>query len=204
MAAYILDHPDWGPDWREQARPILDWSYTTFANKEYVQWGVVAINEQTACEVPGNSHTSRHASVELLYCEKTGDLALKEDAVRRLNWATYTVDTDGKNRYIRDDIWLTDGYGDYVRHYLRAMASAPELAPDDQNHLLRTSSVLQSIQYGSGSITHSKFAADSTEEFKMGAWKPAAVEGGTMEWNAATKVLKLRSKTRAVTIKVGV
>ena len=129
---------------------------------------------------------------------------MKEDAVRRLNWATYTVDTDGKNRYIRDDIWLTDGYGDYVRHYLRAMASAPELAPDDQNHLLRTSSVLQSIQYGYDSITYSKFDAYSTEEFKMGAWKPAAVEGGTMEWNAATKVLKIRSKNRAVTIKVGV
>ena len=49
--------------------------------------------------------------------------------MRRLNWATYSVDADGKNRYPNDDIWLTDGYGDYVRHYLRAMASFPELAP---------------------------------------------------------------------------
>jgi hypothetical protein len=92
----------------------------------------------------------------------TGDRSLKEDAIRRLNWATYTVDTDGKNRYIRDDNWLTDGYGDYVRHYLRAMASAPELAPEDQNHLLRTNSVVQSIQYGNDSIkggTHNAGAA---------------------------------------------
>jgi hypothetical protein len=201
LAAYILEHPDWSTDWRDQARRIIDWSYTTFANKEYVHWGVIPINEQTAYMVPGNSHTSRHASVELLYCEKTGDLSLKEDAIRRMNWATYTVDADGKNRYIRDDIWLTDGYGDYVRHYLRAMASVPELAPDRQNHLLRTSSVLQSIQYGAGSITYTKYDDESTEEFKMGAWRPVSIKGGTMEWNAATKALKVRSISKTVKIK---
>ena len=39
------------------------------------------------------------------------------------------VAEDGRNRYPYDMVWLTDGYGDYVRHYLRAMAAAPELAP---------------------------------------------------------------------------
>lgn len=200
LAAYILDHPDWDAAWKQQAKSILDWSYSTFANQEYVTWGVIPINEQTAYKVPGNSHTSRHASVELLYCEKTGDCATKEDAIRRLNWATYTVDMDGKNRYIRDDNWLTDGYGDYVRHYLRAMASAPELAPDDQNHLLRTSSVLQSIEYRAAAISYTKFDAASTDEFKMAAWKPGSIRGGTMEWNAATKVLRVRSSAKTVVI----
>jgi hypothetical protein len=203
LAAYFLEHPEWDPDWRQQAKRILDWSYNTFANKEYTKWGVVVINEQTVYMVPGNSHTSRHASVELLYCEKTGDLSLKEDAIRRLNWATYTVDTDGKNRYIRDDNWLTDGYGDYVRHYLRAMASVPELAPDDQNHLLRTSSVVQSIRYGADHISYSKFDAKSTEKFKLGAWQPASVTGGTLEWNPATKVAKIRSNAKTVTLQAG-
>ena len=203
LAAYILDHPEWDADWREQARRILEWSYTAFANKEYAKWGVIPINEQTAYKVPGNSHTSRHASVELLYCEKTGDNALKEDAIRRLSWATYTVDMDGKNRYIRDDNWLTDGYGDYVRHYLRAMAWAPELAPDDQNHLLRTSSVIQSIEYGADRIAYTKFDAASTERLKMGAWQPKAVSGGAMEWNPATRALNVRSKARTVTIRRG-
>jgi hypothetical protein len=201
LAAYILEHPEWDAGGREQAKRILDWSYTTFANKEYVKWGVIAINEQTVYRVPGNSHTSRHASVELLYGEKTGDNTLKEDAIRRLNWATYTVDTDGKNRYIRDDNWLTDGYGDYVRHYLRAMASAPELAPDDQNHLLRTSSVIQTIQYGAGRITYSKFDGASTERFKMGGWRPQSVSGARMQWDAATKVLTVRSTAKTVTIR---
>ncbi len=201
LAAYILGHPEWDPGWRDQAKGILAWSYNSFANREYVKWGVVPINEQTAYRVPGNSHTSRHASVELLYCEKTGDCTLKEDAIRRLNWATYTVDTDGKNRYIRDDNWLTDGYGDYVRHYLRAMASAPELAPEDQNHLLRTSSVIQSIEYGDDRISYRKFDAASIEEFKTGAWRPRSVSGGKMEWNAATKVLRVQSDARSVTVR---
>jgi hypothetical protein len=203
LAAYMLENPQWEPNWRQQSKRILDWSYNSFANKEYTKCGVIAINEQTVYQVPGNSHTSRHASVELLYCEKTGDFGLKEDAIRRLNWATYTVDTDGKNRYIRDDNWLTDGYGDYVRHYLRSMASAPELAPEDQNHLLRTSSVVQSIQYGADRLTYSKFDASSVEEFKIGAWKPASVTGGKLEWNAKTKVARIRSNAKTVTIQAG-
>lgn len=73
--------------------------------------------------------------------------ATKEDAIRRLNWATYMADHDGKNRYPRNDNRLTDGCGDFVRHYLRAMASTPEFAPDNQNHLLRTSFVIQTIRY---------------------------------------------------------
>jgi hypothetical protein len=161
---------------------------------------VIAINEQTAYKVPGNSHTSRHASVELLYCEKTGDLTLKDAAIRRLNWATYMVDTDGKNRYPRDDNWLTDGYGDYVRHYLRAMASFPELAPDDQNHLLRTTSVIQRIEYGGDAITYTKFDSVSTERLKLGAWTPKSVTGGDMRREPTTKMLTLHAKEKTVRI----
>ncbi|MCL6545385.1 MAG: hypothetical protein K6T61_09145, partial [Bryobacteraceae bacterium] len=200
LAMYILENPQWDPQWRQHAQGILKWSYETFANKEFVKYGVVAINEQTVYRVPGNSHTSRHASVELLYCEKTGECADKDAAIRRLNWATYMVDVDGKNRYPRDDIWLTDGYGDYVRHYLRAMAAAPELAPEDQNHLLRTSSVIQKISYGPREITYTKFDSRSTEKFKLGAWSPRSVKGGRMKWDPATKVLVVESSAPNVTI----
>ena len=34
------------------------------------------------------------------------------------------------------------------------MASAPELAPNDQNHLLRTTSVIQHIDYNPSRITY--------------------------------------------------
>jgi hypothetical protein len=200
MARYILEHPSWDDNWAKDAAAILDWSYRSFANHEWEKFGVIPINEQTAYRVPGNSHTSRHASVELLYCEKTGDMTLKDAAIRRLNWATYMVDTDGKNRYPRDDNWLTDGYGDYVRHYLRAMASFPELAPDDQNHLLRTTSVIQTIAYTDDLITYTKFDGNSTERFKLGLWAPKSVSGGTMQWDAKTKVLTVHATQKSVRI----
>ena len=76
----------------------------------------------------------------------------------------------------------------------------PELAPDDRNHLLRTSSVVRSIEYGAGRIGYRKFDAESTERFKMGAWAPKSVVGGAMQWDAGAKVLTVRARDKVVTI----
>jgi hypothetical protein len=200
MAAYILEHPNWDSDWRQQAEGILNWSFNTFGNRGWISYGVVPINEQTAFMVPGNSHSSRHAAVELLFAERTGDQSWKAGAIGRLNWATYMVNEDGKNRYPEGHIWLTDGYGDYVRHYLRAMAASPDLAPDDQNHLLRTSSVIKKIKYKQDSITYTKFDERSQERFKLGAWEPGSIEGGEMHWDALTRVLSVTATSKAVFI----
>jgi hypothetical protein len=70
-----------------------------------------------------------------------------ENDVRELNWATYMVDFDGRNRYPGDEPWLTDGYGDYVRHYLRAMDAVPALTPPDEDHILSSTSVIQQADY---------------------------------------------------------
>lgn len=200
LAFYILEHPGWDPEWRTTVRRILNWSYGTFANFEAAKWGVAVINEQTAYPVPGNSHTSRHASVELAYAEKAVDDSMRDPALRRLAWASYWVDFDGMNRYPRDDIWLTDGYGDFIRHYLRAMAADPELAPNDANHLLRTSSVIQSITYRPTEIAYEKFDASSDELFKLGASRPARVDGASMQWDPTTRILRLHSTGRRVVI----
>jgi hypothetical protein len=203
LAAYILEHPaDWGKDGQQQAARILKWSEDRLGNQNFAAIHVTPINEQTAYLVPGNSHTSRHASVKLLYCEKTGDCSSREEEVRRLNWATYSVNEDGRNRYPNDDIWLTDSYGDYIRHYLRAMASMPELAPDDQNHLLHTSSVIQKMEYAAATVTYSKFDQDSEELLKIGAGTPVRVKGGTFTWNAKTKVLMVSASGKTVRIDI--
>jgi hypothetical protein len=200
MALYILEHPTWDTNGHAQARGILQWSEDRLGNHNFEKLLVVPQNEQTVYLVPGNSHTSRHGSVELLYVEKTGDSNLKPEAIRRLNWATYSVAVDGENRYPSDAVWLTDGYGDYVRHYLRAMASTPELAPKDQNHLLRTSSVIQRIQYGPEQITYRKFDTHSVEEFKLGASTPKAIRGGRMSWDRAKEMMTIQASSRDVTV----
>jgi len=112
------------------------------------------------------------------------------------------VDDDGKNQYPRDDNWLTDGYGDFVRHYLRAMASDPGLAPANQDHLLRTSSVIRSIEYGRSRIRYDKYDADSEELFRLGSSAPASVEGATMSWDPSGGVLRVHAHGRSVIIRL--
>ncbi|MFH0841992.1 MAG: hypothetical protein V1903_05145 [Bacteroidota bacterium] len=65
------------------------------------------------------------------------------------------------------DVWLTDGYGDYVRHYIRAMASAPELAPDNSDHMLRTSSIVRDISYQPFYITYEVYDNNSDDLFRL-------------------------------------
>lgn len=176
LAMYIMEHRDiWGPTWQVDARSALDWPINELRNDNWLNFGVYVINEQTGYRVPGNSHTSRQASMELRYAELTGDASRVTNAVRQLSWATYMVDFDGKNRYPYDEIWLTDGYGDYVRHFLRAMAAAPGLAPDNQDHLLRTSSVITNIDYQAGRIEYHTYDAQSQEKLKITTFSPLSV-----------------------------
>ncbi|MDP3644297.1 MAG: hypothetical protein Q8S54_14045 [Bacteroidota bacterium] len=147
FAQFMMNHPEYFPNWKTEVKGIFDWVYTMLGNKEWEKYGVIVVNEQTAYQTPGNSHSSRQASAELQYAALTGDHSFVKNATRQLSWATYMVDDDGKNCYPRDEVWMTDGYGDYVRHFLRAMAFWPELAPADQNHLLSSTSVIQLMEY---------------------------------------------------------
>jgi hypothetical protein len=167
FAMFVLGHTDLFPDWKNNVKGIFNWTYRELGNHEYEKYKVTVMNEQTVYRVPGNSHSSRQASAELLYTTLSGDTAYKTNAIRTLDWATYTVADDGRNRYIRDDIWLTDGYGDYVRHYLRAMAAMPELAPEGDNHLLGSTSVITNITYNTDSITYNSFDNKSTEVLRL-------------------------------------
>ncbi|HLF35459.1 MAG TPA: hypothetical protein VI583_14535, partial [Cyclobacteriaceae bacterium] len=174
-AMYLLEHPDADPNWKESVKNIFNWVHGELDDNRYSKYGVMVTDEQTAYRQPGNSHSSRQASMELRYWEKTGDTTHTRNAVRMLNWATYMVDFNGKNFYPTNAIWMTDGYGDYVRHYLRAMAAAPQLAPDHADHLLRTSSVVTNISYSPERITYSTFDTVSTELLRLTS-KPKSIK----------------------------
>ena len=166
FAMFIMQHRELFPNWQKEVKGIFTWTYKVLGNKEYKKYKVEVMNEQTVYLVPGNSHSSRQASAELIYTQLSGDTTYRSNAIRTLNWATYCVSSDGWNRYIRDDIWLTDGYGDYVRHFLRAMAAMPELAPSNKNRLLSSSSIVKTIVYKTNLITYSTFDS-STDELRL-------------------------------------
>ena len=178
FAWYLMDNKSWDEDWKRDVRRTQDWVVEKLGNPEILPaMGVLTINEQTAYAVPGQSHSSRHASVELRYAQETGDLTNKDMAIRQLNWATYFVDDDGKNKYPDPktfEIWWTDGYGDFVRHYLRSMAAFPELAPKGQSHLLHSTSVVKEIKYAPRRIDYTVFDSEGTAALRVAA-KPTAV-----------------------------
>jgi hypothetical protein len=147
FARFIMEHPQYFKEWRKDVDKIIAWVHQSFSNDRWKKYGVIVTNEQTVFQVPANSHSARQAADELLYVSLTGDSALFENAIRELNWATYMVDFDGKNKFPQDEPWLTDGYGDYVRHFLRAMAAIPSLAPPGENHILSSTSVVQQADY---------------------------------------------------------
>jgi len=191
FAQFMMNHPQYFPNWKSEVKGIFTWVYGNLGNKSWQKYGVTVVNEQTAFTVPGNSHSARQAAAELQYMSLTGDESYLKNAVLKLNWATYMVDVDGKNRYPQDDIWMSDGYGDYVRHYLRAMAARPELAPDNQNHILSSTSFVQSVQYANN------FVSSDRLELAKKMSKNAVVQYRTYD-NKSTETIRLTQKPSAV------
>lgn len=191
-ARFMMEHPQWFPEWKTQVKNIINWVHTNFANDKWKKYGVIVTNEQTVYQTPANSHSSRQAADELLYVSLSGDTSLYTNALRELNWATYMVDTDGKNCFPFDEPWLTDGYGDYVRHYLRAMATYPQLAPVD-DHILSTTSVIQQADY-KGNLK--KFLVPDFDKVDTG--KVRLFYRTFDKWG--TETIKLKAKPAAVLI----
>jgi hypothetical protein len=86
------------------------------------------------------------------------------DAFRSLSYSTYFAADDGRIACCGLDYdastnnastyWFDDGYGDYLRNIMWALGAIPTLAPQHQDHLLRSSSVVQTVQYGKRSIQY--------------------------------------------------
>jgi hypothetical protein len=173
-ARYILQHPEYDPEWRTHVADILSWVEKTFVNVNVpkepgVQWGANAVSEQIADMNKMGSHTSRYASVNALWYEKTGDAAAKEKAFHSFNWASYMCRENGIVNVgpIDQSIWFSDGYGDYIRHFLGGLGSVPDWAPSKESHLLRSTSVVPSVSYLPEEVNYLTFDADSTEVLRL-------------------------------------
>jgi hypothetical protein len=193
MAAYyILSHEDPAevdPHWMAHVGRLLDWVRISLGRGPF--FGAQAIDEQTTpdarfgcCSRAGQGdHTARWAAINALFFEKTRDGQAREDAFRSLNYATYFAGSDGRIACCGVDYgevyWFSDGYADYMRHFQWAMGAIPEFAPARQNHLLRSSSVIQQVSYGTGRIEYRTFGANATEVLRLN-FKPSHVLAGTV------------------------
>ncbi len=162
--------------WTGDVGHMIDWVRRRFGRGPY--FGAWAIDEQGAppdyvgcCSRAGlASDTSRWGAINAMYYERTGDGQAREDAFRSLNYATYFAADDGQiaccGLDYADSYWFDDGYGDHIRNYLWAMGAVPEFAPDGENHLLRSSSVVTEVEYGAKRIHYRTFDSDGRETLR--------------------------------------
>jgi hypothetical protein len=177
-ARYLLAHPERDPAWRAHVESIVAWIAKTFATIDH---GAEAISEQKADMAKMGSHTARFASILALLHEKTNEPSLRARAYRAFAWSTYGVDERGLVRVSPDEregYWFSDGYGDYMIHFLDGIAAIPAWAPSNEDHLLRSSSVVTAITYAPGEVRYTTFDPTGVEELRL-ASAPAKVEGAT-------------------------
>jgi hypothetical protein len=170
-ARYILQNKDRFPDWAETVRKLIDWVRETLGGHPF--FTAIPVHEQKFCFFPMGSHTARFACLSALYAESTGDLLYQEQATRSFNWASYMANNDGTVLVGVDrpdyynQCWFTDGYFDFVPHFIEGMAAMPQAAPADSDHMLRSSSVVQEISYQPYLIAYRTFTADGLQKFRL-------------------------------------
>ena len=153
-ARYLLTYPTTDSLLDVTVPALINWVEMAFGTE-----GMQAIKEQTWCYVPMASHTARFASLCALWYARSGDNRYKEKAYRYFNNATYSTDKNGVVRVgpTWPGSWFSDGYGDYIRHFMDGLAAIPEWAPAGEDHLLFSSSVVQQINYQSQKISFTTF-----------------------------------------------
>lgn len=191
-AFYILSRSDPAavdPQWRSHVGQMIDWVRDRFGRGPF--FGAWGIDEQGkpdgrgCCSRAGlGSHTGRWAAINAIYAQLTGDGQAREDAIRSLNYATYFADDEGRvsccGVTYHNPYWFSDGYSDYLRNFTWAIGALPELAPVGQNHLLRSSSVVQKVGYGTNSISYKTFDSNATEVLRL-AFTPKGIVAGGIE-----------------------
>ncbi|CAA9521316.1 MAG: hypothetical protein AVDCRST_MAG96-2945 [uncultured Segetibacter sp.] len=177
FARYLIKYPEYDKDVATTVPALIWWVKNTFGEK-----GMNAINEQTGCYLPMGSHTSRYASINALWYEHTGDRWYKEEAYRFFNHASYMAEPDGVVQTGHNwgaEIWFSDGYTDYIRHFMEGLAAVPEWAPAGENHLLKSSSVVQKIKYGPQQISYQTYDTAAKVVLRLVSKPVAIIVGGT-------------------------
>lgn len=184
FARYLIKHPQNDPNIGTTVPGLIWWVKNTFSEP-----GMNAINEQTGCYMPMGSHTSRYASICALWYEYSRDEWFKEEAFRYFNHATYMVEPDGvvqTGHNWGNEIWFSDGYTDYIRHFMEGLAAIPEWVPAE-NHLLKSTSTVQKIRYDTNKITFNTFDSQSVVVLRL-ASKPKSVSVSGKELNQLTQL----------------
>jgi hypothetical protein len=167
VARYIIQQPEYDPYFEQDIPALINWCNSVFGT--IATFGFNAQCEQLKCMTPMGSHTARYASVCAMWYALGKSEWYKTEALENFNWATYCTSNSGFVSVGPDWMaaWFSDGYSDYIKHFMDGMAAVPEWAPTDENHLLGSTSIVQNINYNSGKISYRTFLPGSSEVLRL-------------------------------------
>lgn len=185
-ALYLLSLPHPArvdPQWRGHVTALLEWVRTHLGRGPF--HGAWAIDEQRSrqngfgcCSKAGlGSDTARWAAAEALYAERTGDATARAAARSSLAYATYFMRSDGRVSCCGDDLpqtWFSDGYADYLKSFSWALGALPQFAPPGENHVLRSTSIVQRVSYEPTRIAYRTFSATAVDVLRL-RFRPARI-----------------------------
>ena len=190
-AAYMLNHRDAFPNWRHDVRNML----TLFLNRASVApdsggdtySGAWAYPESSGC--CGRSLWYAPFCVAptfAQYAVLADDPWMRELAYRQMVLQTYDAHGDGRSEdnidggIIVNGSWFNIAHPLPLRFMLAAIAWLPEeLGANRENHIVRSSAVVNSVIYGDGRIEYSTFDAPAqTVEVLRLAFVPKQLTAG--------------------------
>ena len=182
-ARYLMRLRDDSLDWQTHVPALLTWVRDRFGKAK--RFGATSVCEQDGCFYEMSSHTARYASVAALWYGFTGKPEDREEARASFAVATYSAFSkysDGERAvnyvglgYVRP--WFSDSYVDYLPHILDGMAEMPDMAPENENHVLGTTSTITHVKYGKNRITYKTFEPQGDEILRI-AFAPQVLADG--------------------------
>jgi len=187
---YILDHPEFDPDWKINIPKLIKWTEENFVfrcarGEPDTQWGANIVGEQDGFLPKMDYQTARYGAECARWYAASGDESYKEKAYRSLNWVTYCNDSTGMAYEspvsVGIESWWSDCYGECPRMFYHALAAVPEWAPPGENHILYSEGVLKNISYAAGKVQYTATNNIGTEYLRL-AFDPTriTVNGATI------------------------
>lgn len=192
-ARYIMNNPDVFPNWKTDVRNIL----TLFLNRTGVSPASNGDTYSGAWAFPESSGCCRRslwygpmeiATVLAEFGVLANDPWASEMARRMQILATYDIHETG---VVEDNIdggaivagsWFKITHPMPLKHVLGTMAWLPDVeGANRENHILRSTSVVNSVQYGVGRVTYSTFDADvpAMDVLRL-AYRPSRITAGVV------------------------
>ncbi len=181
---YLLDHPDFDPDYKSDIPKLIQWTETNFVQHSAPgepsrQWGANIVGEQDGFLPKMDYQTARYGAECAGWYAISGDTSYREKAYRALNWVTYCSDSGGMafESPLSHGVtsWWSDCYGEGPRMFYQAFAAIPEWAPPGENHILYSRNLLREVVYGKNKISYVSTEPDGVEFLRL-SFKPSVVK----------------------------